>query len=172
MTESKLLVVNDTNIFIDLIELGLYREFMQLGHTVHTNIFVLNELKELHQKEIIEKVGGLIIEQFDSPNFQEEILQFYDERTRRGLSFPDCTVLYQGIKLSATVLTGDRKMIKSAKELDVDVHGIIYIFDRLVATELITHTVAHEKLKALYERNRRLPAKEIEKRLELWSKSI
>lgn len=85
MTESKLLVVNDTNIFIDLIELGLYREFMQLGYTVHTNIFVLNELKELHQKEIIEKVGGLIIEQFDSPNFQEEILQFYDERTRRGL---------------------------------------------------------------------------------------
>ncbi|MBR8760584.1 hypothetical protein IX327_002010 [Porphyromonas levii] len=52
MTESKLLVVNDTNIFIDLIELGLYREFMQLGYTVHTNIFVLNELKELHQKRL------------------------------------------------------------------------------------------------------------------------
>lgn len=168
MSVTELVVVSDTNIFIDLIDLELYQEFMRLGYTVHTNINVLSELTNSRQIEIINSTGGIIVEQFDTPNYIEDILQFFDERTRSGLSFTDCTVLYQGIKLSATVLTGDKKMINSAKEMDINVHGILFIFDQLVQSRLITHRVACEKLEELFKRNNRLPKDEIEKRLKDW----
>lgn len=170
MSGEKLLVVSDTNIFIDLIDLDLYPHFMKLGYTVHTNIFVLNELKNSEQRAVIDSIGGVIVEPFDSPNFFLEINKFFNDRTHSGLSFIDCSVLYQGIVLEATVLTGDKKMIKSAMSLDIQVRGILFIFDQLVEQKLISPAAACEKLKALYERNRRLPKDEIDKRLNLWGK--
>ena len=97
--------------------------------------------------------------------------QFFDERQRKGLSFTDCTVLYQGITLSATVLTGDKKMMRSAKEMDIDVRGILYIFDQLVEQGILSHSIACQKLQQLFSRNTRLPKDEIDKRLTLWSNS-
>ena len=100
-----------------------------------------------------------------------QVYQFFDERQRKGLSFTDCTVLYQGITLSATVLTGDKKMMRSAKEMDIDVRGILYIFDQLVEQGILSHSTACQKLQQLFSRNTRLPKDEIDKRLTLWSNS-
>ena len=116
-------------------------------------------------------IDGLIVEQFDTPGFMAQVYQFFDERQRKGLSFTDCTVLYQGITLSATVLTGDKKMMRSAKEMDIDVRGILYIFDQLVEQGILSHSTACQKLQQLFSRNTRLPKDEIDKRLTLWSNS-
>ena len=89
----------------------------------------------------------------------------------KGLSFTDCIILYQGITLSATVLTGDKKMMLSAKEMDIDVRGILYIFDQLVKQGILSHSIACQKLQQLFSRNTRLPKDEINKRLTLWSNS-
>lgn len=171
MSQTQLVVVSDTNIFIDLIDLDLYKDFLQLGYQVHTNIFVLYELRDKQQRAYLDDIGGLIVEQFDTPGFMAQVYQFFDERQRKGLSFTDCTVLYQGITLSATVLTGDKKMMRSAKEMDIDVRGILYIFDQLVEQGILSHSTACQKLQQLFSRNTRLPKDEIDKRLTLWSNS-
>jgi hypothetical protein len=50
----------------------------------------------------------------------------------------------------------------------VEVHGVIYVFDRLVEFNVISRQVAVKKLQQLYSINSRLPKEEIEKRINLW----
>lgn len=87
MSQTQLVVVSDTNIFIDLIDLDLYKDFLQLGYQVHTNIFVLHELRNKRQRAYLDNIGGLIIEQFDAPGFMTQVYQFFDERQRKGTLF-------------------------------------------------------------------------------------
>ncbi len=53
----------------------------------------------------------------------------------------------------------------------MEVHGIIYVFDSLIESGIITCEVAIEKLKQLYRSNPRLPQEELDKRLKLWEVS-
>lgn len=94
MSATRLIVISDTNIFIDLISVELYECFLSLGYKIYTNIFVVNELEDPEQRAIVEGTDGLYIEQFEEEGFVEEVLQFFEMRTRRGLSFTDCAVLY------------------------------------------------------------------------------
>lgn len=50
----------------------------------------------------------------------------------------------------------------------VEVRGIIYVFDELVANGIMTPNSAAEKLALLKSINPRLPEGEIEKRLKQW----
>lgn len=56
MSQTQLVVVSDTNIFIDLIDLDLYKDFLQLGYQVHTNIFVLHELRDKQQRAYLDNM--------------------------------------------------------------------------------------------------------------------
>ena len=47
------IVVNDTNVFIDLIHAGLIDQFFQIPLEVHTTDFVVGELEEPEQQAII-----------------------------------------------------------------------------------------------------------------------
>lgn len=89
MSATRLIVISDTNIFIDLISVELYECFLSLGYRIYTNILVVNELEDREQRAIVEGTNGLYIEQFEEEGFAEEILQFFEMRTRRGLSFTD-----------------------------------------------------------------------------------
>lgn len=60
-------------------------------------------------------------------------------------------------------------MIKMAKEKDIDVHGILFIFYEMVRRDILPPPNAIIKLRQLFERNPRLPADEIELRIERWS---
>ena len=46
------IVVNDTNILIDLAELGLLEEFSKLGFELHTIDLIVNELEKPAQKAL------------------------------------------------------------------------------------------------------------------------
>ena len=60
------IVVNDTNIFIDLHSIRLLDQFFELPITVHTVDFVINELTDevqfkymgLHQRDISNSIAG------------------------------------------------------------------------------------------------------------------
>ncbi len=49
----KQIVVNDTNVFIDLHAVGLLEEFFHLPWEVHTTDFVLLELKREDQRDAV-----------------------------------------------------------------------------------------------------------------------
>lgn len=166
------IVVNDTNVFIDLLDVGLLDKFFLLPWEIHTTDFVMWELLREGQHEVVEAykhAGKLNVAEFDF----EELLAINNLHKRfklnTNVSLTDCSVWYYAKQNDYTLLTGDRKLRNSAVNEGVEVRGIIHIFDELVKTGTITSDIATDKLALLKELNPRLPQNEIEKRLKLWS---
>jgi len=161
-------VINDANILIDLAKLELLDVFSQLNFELHSTDFVLAELNKsqrvLIDKLILDNVLNIIkTEDIDDFNGISSLL----ERTN-GLSFEDCSVWYYSKKMNGILLTGDGKLRKQARKDEIEVKGIIYIFDELLAQGLISYAIAILRMKQLIQLNMRLPEAEIEKRLIEW----
>lgn len=167
----KKIVVNDTNVFIDLYEVGLLEEFFSLPWEVHTTDFVMLELQREGQHETVAKYKAdkrLVVPVFEAKEMLEigNLFQQYVNRT--NLSLTDCSVWYYAKVNNYILLTGDRKLRATSVLDGVEVHGVIYVFDALVEFDMISRQVAVEKLQQLYTINPRLPKEEIDKRINLW----
>ena len=93
----KKIVVNDTNVFIDLYEVGLLEEFFSLPWEVHTTNFVMLELQREGQHGTVAKYKAdksLVVPVFEAKEMLEigNIYQQYLNRT--NLSLTDCSVWY------------------------------------------------------------------------------
>lgn len=165
------IVVNDTNVFIDLCSIALIDDFFRLPISVHTVDFVLNEIKNEEQRHIINRFienGKLTVGTFKPT----EVIQIIELRDSAGgnVSFEDCAVWHYAKKNNYTLLTGDGQLRKKAIASNVMVKGIIYVFDELVAYEIITPLLAVAKLQELMSKNPRLPKSIIQERINKWSK--
>lgn len=168
----KQIVVNETNIFIDLHKVGLLDAFFHLPWEVHTTDFVLLELQREDQRDAVlcfKESGMLHVAEFEFEEIVEinKLLQRFSNKT--NVSLTDCSVWYYAKQNGYIMLTVDRKLRQSAMRDGVDVKGMLYVFDILVVTEAIPTETALEKLALLYANNPRLPKDEIDKRLRLWS---
>ena len=167
----KKIVVNDTNVFIDLYEVGLLEEFFSLPWEVHTTDFVMLELQREGQHETVAKYKAdnrLVVSVFEAKEMSEIGNLFKQNMNRTNLSLTDCSVWYYAKVNNYILLTGDRKLRTVSAYSGVEVHGVIYAFDTLVEFEIISRQLAVEKLQQLYVINPRLPKEEIEKRINLW----
>ena len=164
------IVINDTNIFIDLYSIDLIDDFFKLPISVHTVDFVINELTESKQLKEISKFianGKLNVRSFSSKELTK-ILMLKNE-AGGNVSFTDCSVWYYAKAYNYTLLTGDRQLREKASKSNVTVKGILYIFDILVDSCIITPQQAIIKLNELTELNQRLPKSLIKERIENWS---
>ena len=164
------IIVNDTNIFIDLQSIGLLRALCDLPYDVRTVDFVVNEIKDRAQAESLATLvreGKIKVESFNI----EELAEIIEEHSTvsGNLSVPDCSVCYYARKHSATLLTGDRQLRRYAESNNVIVRGVLFIFDELVAHNIIKTGIAAQKLRELTNINVRLPKSEIERRIKKWS---
>ena len=167
----KKIVVNDTNVFIDMYEVGLLEEFFSLPWEVHTTDFVMLELQREGQHETVARYKAdkrLIFPVFQSKEMLEIGNLFQQSMNKTNLSLTDCSVWYYAKENNYILLTGDRKLRTTSAYDGVEVHGVIYVFDRLVEFNVISCQVAVEKLQKLYSINPRLPKEEIEKRISKW----
>lgn len=112
------------------------------------------------------KEGKITVESFTA----EELIEIVNEHAAvsGNLSIPDCSVCYYARKHNITLLTGDRQLRRYAESHNLTVHGILFIFDELVAHSVISPEVAAGKLKELYSINVRLPKSEIQRRIDRW----
>lgn len=162
------IVINDANILIDLAKLELLNEFSQLNFKFYSTDFVIEELNSDQRKlvdHLIEEHQLSVIETATETDF---IGISYLLENSTGLSFEDCSVWYYSKQMDGILLTGDGKLRKQARNDSVEVRGIIYIFDQLIEQNIITPSVAIERMKELLQLNVRLPKKEINKRLLEW----
>ena len=168
-------VVNDTNVFIDLYSIGLLDEFFSLPWEVHTTALVMLELERQWQNEEVSQYktkGRLHI-----PLFSEREVRIIGEmKVKYGnttnVSLADCSVWYYARANNYILLTGDRKL-RGLSSLDgVEVHGILYVFKQLVAHGILTPLQAVDKLTLLYSINPRLPKAELESLLRLCRGSL
>ena len=171
----KKIVVNDTNVFIDLYEVGLLEEFFSLPWEVHTTDLVMLELQREGQHETVARYKAdkrLAVPVLEAKDIIEigKIYQQYENKT--NLSFTDCSVWYYAKVNNYILLTGDRKLRTVSIYDGVEVHGVIHVFDNLVELGIISLQVAVEKLKKLYSINPRLPKEEIDKRINKWKADL
>jgi predicted nucleic acid-binding protein len=73
------------------------------------------------------------------------------------------------MQCKATLLTGDGALRKHAIAENVSVHGILWIFDRMVIQRILKPQDAAKHLRQLMKMNPRLPADECKKRLSHWT---
>ena len=164
------IVINDTNIFLDLYDIDLLDVFCQLPIQVHTVDFVINEITRPNQQEAIRtlvKKGRLYVKEY----MPESIMDLYQFHAECGgnLTLTDSTVIYYAQSLAdCRILTGDRQLRNRAEERGIKVSGILYVFDQLVEFGLLSCHEAALKLEKLRIINSRLPKREIEERIEKW----
>ena len=169
------IVVNDTNIFIDLFNVDLLDEFFSIPWEVHTTRFVMLELQREGQQAKVsayQESGKLHVPNLDSKEVTEIGRLFQQFENQTNLSFTDCSVWYYAKVNNYVLLTGDRKLRTAAAFDGIEVHGILHVFDRLVDNCIISYQVAVERIELLYQTNPRLPKDEKDKRLQAWTAEI
>lgn len=163
------ILVNDTNIFIDLHSVGLLEEMCRLPYEIHTVDFVVAEIADADQRRIFDELvaqGGIFIDGFTA----DEVIEIVEEHSSvsGNLSIPDCSVCYFARKHNVPMLTGDRRLRRYAEEQSIEVHGILFIFDELVRHDIISTSMAADRLEELFAINARLPKAEIRDRINRW----
>ena len=165
-----IIVVNDACFLIDLIDVDLLDEFFQLGFQPHMTPSVLAELEgDVYEKPVRENIKQkkLFLHNL-SGHDQGEILKLMQDHSSL-LSEPDCSCLYLARKIQATILTCEKLLTKTAKNLNIKVHGSLWVMDQLIASSIITKKTAHRKLVKLMSINDRMPKAECQKRLKRWT---
>ena len=155
------IVVNDTQILIDMHSCGLLDMIKKSTIIFHTVDYVLAELnKSPYSRPEIDKLideGLLKVHTFDEKG-NEELMKFYLQyRRHTNLSITDCAVLKYAKDCGYRLLTGDKKLRNQAENNGVMVSGILYIVDKFLNEKLITSSEMADRLEILLSINPRLP---------------
>jgi len=162
------IAIQDANILIDLVNIGLFSHCLALEYHFCTTQLIFEV--ELNEKQIAiiqvhinsEKFSVIEISDVELLEIQLESLE--DSR----LSLQDWSAIYYAQRDSALLLSGDKHMKRISESRGIEVHGILWVFDEIVHREIISESEACNFLKDLMNRNRWLPVDECQKRIELW----
>jgi rRNA-processing protein FCF1 len=145
--------IADTNIFLDIMKMGILPDFFALDAVFYTTQFVTAEIKHESQKKEIDafvRSRHLTVLELSG----EEIEQMYQWETVPYLKrIADRSVVWKARQLDgAIMLTGDIKMKKVALANAIKNHGIIWVIDYMAKEGIITETTAkslHEEVKKI-----------------------
>jgi hypothetical protein len=163
------IAITDASIFIDLYELGGLGWLKTLGFEVHTTDLVLNELSDTQLKAVrlvVDKVAELSMMDIAT-------LQVSD--FPRGLSNADRSLIWyhERMKEKMIVLFSSDKLIRTwAIKQKIEVHGILWVLDEIVAAQHLTPQEAISQLNNLMQINAWLPLSECKKRLDVWGDEV
>lgn len=150
-------VVSDTNIFIDLIDIGLLETFFDCGLEVHTTAMVIDEVKNDRQREKLLSCPGLVVRKYKETDYNT-VFEYYVGASRNSnLSITDCSVLLYAKELRGTLLTNDGKLRNVAKKEGLEVKRLLSIIMYMVDANRVDINVAKSAMEKLMETNSRAP---------------
>lgn len=161
-------LISDTNIFFDIMAIGALPEFFGLNYEICTTDFVLYEIKLSDQREQIEyfiRSRKLTIFSLTDREISE-VESLVTTRTIKGIT--DKSVLWKSLELNCLLLTGDKKLKLEASEQGLEVHGSIWVIERLVIEKIISELKAIEFLVNLKTANPSLPHDEIDRLIVIY----
>lgn len=162
------IVVNDTNIFLDLINADLLDHFFQLPFEVHTTDFVISEIEEPDQTMIVQRLIDNCKLTVGTSTISELVEISEMQNQNGGLSIEDCSVWHYSKRNRFMILSGDGLLTKAARKDGLIVRGVLFVFDELVNQNVITAELAADKLELILLMGSRLPKKECDQRLQQW----
>lgn len=160
---SSLLLVTDTNIWIDLQNGEVLALIFDLPYQFITTDFAADELFTT----IWATLEALGVEVYGlSP---EQITDIYDlNQSHPPVSTTDLSCLVLARDLPATLLSGDKQLRNLAETQAIEVHGVLWLLDALLDHQIISQSEAHFALNRMLAHNARLPQKPCKKRLRKW----
>lgn len=161
-------MVSDTSILIELIRLDLLECFFRLKFLVTTSTFVVVEVNDKAQIEMIKNFVAAGMLRVDSPD--ERQLSVAVDLFQKGgkLSLTDCCVIELATRTGATVLTSDQRLKEESEHFNVRCNGLLFIIEQMVNSNLIDKSQGVAKLQMHSNGNRRAPKRECLALVELW----
>lgn len=166
------IVIQDASVLIDMADCGLIDAWFGLGFDLRTTSLVFREINRKNQKIKLQPyvVNGQLQIESSSGEVIAEIAKLHAALSSR-LSIQDVSALHFASKLNSILLTGDKLLRQHAKERGIETHGLLWVFDMLVARGALLPGVAADRLAKLLERGiSRLPLHECELRIRKWRK--
>jgi rRNA-processing protein FCF1 len=155
--------ISDTNIWIDFRNAGLLDALFDLPFELCSTDFVLNELEDFDPAALVAQ--GLVVHALDEAA-TVRLFDLMDAHNNSSLADVSCYLLAQ--ETGYPLLTGDGRLRKQATQDGIQVYGVLWLLDQLVACEVISGPGAAEGLKAMLGNGARLPQTECQARLRAW----
>ena len=169
------IIVEDTNIIIDLFTTGLLSFCHELKLEFHTTRYVIVEIKDSKQSEVLNAIinnGLLLIDNFNGEEY-ERLIKFIDECNGvNNLSEADCSVLLLAKRHECRLLTSDQKLKRRAEEHGIKVNGLLWLTDMLVEEHIVSEEKMIYYLNRYLETNPRAPENEVLKRIDFYNQII
>jgi predicted nucleic acid-binding protein len=158
-----LLLVTDTNIWIDLENGEVLELIFELPYKFITTDFAVDEMLPTFWA-FLESLG---VEAYGlSPAQITDI--YWLNQSHPPVSTTDLSCLVLARDLSAILLSGDKPLRELAEMKGIKVHGVLWLLDSLLDHQIISQSEACLALNRMLERNARLPKKPCNKRLRKW----
>lgn len=166
MESSRLKLVVDTNVLIDLYWGNVLNEFFTLPYEFFSPDVIINEeLKYPDGEELLNL--GLQSYEMDAKGVQE-VYNLAEEH--RNIAVNDLFAFVAAKKEGFLLLTGDERLRKLAEGNGITVHGTLWVLDRMVEIGILSRKKAVCALCAMLEKGSRLPKEECKKRLRNWKR--
>lgn len=162
------IVVNDTNILIDLYNAGLLSYCKLLTLEFRTLDLILNEIEHKDQRNAVQQMideGSLGVYSLSESQMESVVSLYADYQNICNLSFVDVSVMTYAKENCFRLLTGDKKLRERAKLENVDVSGILFVIDMFINEAILDKGELIVALERLLQSYVRLPRKLIHERL-------
>lgn len=129
-SDSNNILINDSCILFDLVDLNLLDDFFQLEFSYYTTSSVIEEVVDDSQMSLIKAYISkkkLIV---DNQGLLESIESIYD--LYPSLSFTDSSVLELTERKKGILLSSDKSLRKISKQNGINVKGLLWIIRTLV----------------------------------------
>jgi predicted nucleic acid-binding protein len=161
------IVVNDTNILIDLYNSKLLQYCKLLNFDFRTIDFVIYEIEIDEQLKAIQKMideGILKVYSLDGQMMQTVYEKKILYQDKCNVSITDISVMVYAKVNNCRLLTGDKTLRTTAENENIIVSGILYIIDMLM--DKVDPKDLIDSLELLLQSNDRLPKKLILERID------
>lgn len=163
------IVINDTNILIDLYNAGLLAYCKKLNLDFRTLDVVINEIEDSEQYTAVQSIideGTLSVYSLSGEQVGTVFQKVSEYNGVCNLSVEDISVMVYAIDNNYRLLTGDKKLKDKATLENVKVSGILFLTDMLTQEGDIDCGEMINALERLLSSNNRLPRKLIKERIE------
>ena len=163
------IVVNDTNILIDLFNAGLLPYCKKLNLEFRTLDVIINEIEDTEQYSAVQDIideGTLTVYSLSGEQVGTVFQKVAEYQGICNLSVEDISVMVYAIDNDCRLLTGDKKLRDKATLENVKVSGILYLTDMLTQEAVIGNDEMASALERLLSSNNRLPKKLIKERID------
>lgn len=162
------IIVEDTNIIIDVFNTGLLQFCKKMDIEFHTTDLVIKEIKRPEQRSTLK--GLISNEELKMVVFNiEEMLQLANLeeecRSTNNLSTADCSVVLLAERLGCRLLTADQKLVHFAQSRGLETSGFLWLTDKMVEKGIVSPKDMVEYLNRYLETNKRAPEKEVNERI-------